>query len=70
MVKAFGLTYIGRALNLIYLFQPVQPWAQPAMNSKHPIADNSSHRHAVEAVRKRLPKLHVISALALVEKAI
>jgi hypothetical protein len=63
-------TYVSRAHNTTNLLHGVEIRAQTAVHGEDLLVDDSSDGQAVEAVRKCLPKLDVVAALAFVIEAI
>jgi hypothetical protein len=63
-------TYIGRSHNTTDLFHGVQIRAQASVHREDLFIDDGSDWQAVEAVRKCLPQLDVVSTLAFVIEAI
>lgn len=62
--------YVSWAHHTADLLHRVQVWAETAVHRENLLVDDSSNWQAVEAVSERLPELDVVSALALVVKAI
>ena len=67
---AGGDTYIGWAHDAADLLHGVEIGAQATVHGEDLLVDDGSNGQAVEAIRKRLPKLDVVPALALVVEAV
>lgn len=63
-------TYISRSHHTPDLLHAIQIRAQPPMHRKDLLINNRRNRQAIEAIRKRLPQLDVVSSLALVVEAV
>lgn len=63
-------THIGRTHDAADLLHRVQVWAQTTVHGEDLLVDDGGNGQAVETVRKRLPQLDVVPALALVVEAI
>ena len=59
-----GVRHVRRPHHSSYLLHRLQVWAEPAVHREDLFVDDGSDRQAVEAVRKRLPQLDVVPALA------
>lgn len=72
-VKPCGLqitTYVSWAHNSSNLLHGVQVRAQTAVHGEDLLVDDSGDGQAVEAIRKSLPKLNVVTTLALIVETI
>ena len=68
--KARLVTYICWAHDATYLLHGIQIWTQPTMHGEDLLIDDSCDWETVEAVRKRLPQLDVVSSFAFIVEAV
>ena len=66
----FSVTYIGGPHHAAYLFHGIQIWAQAPVHGENFFINDGGDRKAIEAISKSLPKLDIVSSLALIVKSI
>jgi hypothetical protein len=65
-----GETYVSGSHYAANLLHRVQVWAQSTMHSEDLLINDGSNWQAVEAIRKSLPKLDIVSPFALIVESI